>query len=67
MHARPEYLWSARATQAAMPHLPVPPPCRSTAHFSHRTAHVCPSWLPLWPKGETLALRKTRHQFTYKV
>ncbi len=67
MHVRPGHLWSARATHAAMPHLPVPPPCRRTAYFSDRTALVCPSWLPLWPEGEALALRKTRHQFNYKV
>jgi hypothetical protein len=63
MHARLGHLWSARATQAAMPHLPVSPPCRSPAPVSDRTALVCHCWLPLWPKGEALAVRKTRHQF----
>src|SRR5262245_60706203 len=48
----------ARATHAAMPHLPVPPPCRSTAHFSDRTALVCPSWLPSGPRGRLLHCRK---------
>jgi hypothetical protein len=38
MHARPGYFWNARATHAAMPHLPVPPPCRRTTHFSDCTS-----------------------------
>ncbi len=67
MHVRPGHLWSARATHAAMPHLLVPPPCRRTVYFSDCTALVCPRWLPLWPKGEALAVRETRHQFNDKV
>jgi hypothetical protein len=67
MHVRPGHFWSARATPAAMPHLPVPAPCRRTASFSDRTALVRPSWLPLWPTGEALAVRNTRHQFNDNV
>src|SRR5262249_31146992 len=36
--ARPRHLWSARATQAARPHLPVLPPYRRTARFSDCTS-----------------------------
>jgi hypothetical protein len=67
MHVRPGHLWSAWATHAAIPHLPVPALCRRTAYFSDRTALVCPSWLTLWPKGEALAVRNTRHQVNDKV
>jgi hypothetical protein len=35
--------------------------------FLTAPALVCPRWLPLWPKGEALALRKTRNQFNDKV
>jgi hypothetical protein len=35
---KPGHFWSARATHAAMPHLPVPPPCRRTTHFSDCTS-----------------------------
>jgi len=59
MHARPGHLWSTRATHAAMPHLPISPPCRRPAHFSDHTALVCPRWLPLWPKRAALAVRNT--------
>ena len=63
MHAQPGHLWSTRATHAAMPHLPSHLRAEGPRIILTAPALVCPRWLPLWPKGEALAVRNTRHQF----
>jgi hypothetical protein len=63
MHARLGHLWSAQATHAAMPHLPVPSPCRRTTHLSDRTGSRLSQLSSSLAKGEALAVRKTRPQF----
>ena len=60
MHARPGHFWSRTS------HMLQYAPSRSTsvkdcALFSLQ-ALICPRWLPLWPKGEALAVRNTRNQ-----
>ncbi len=67
MHTRPVHLRSTQAKNAAITHIPVPHPSRSTAHFSDRTALACNGWLTPWPRREASALRKTRNQFTEKL
>jgi hypothetical protein len=66
MHARLGHLWNARATQAAMPHLPVPPPCRSPAHFLTAPLSSVPVGFPDGPRERRLrcgtrAIRASLH------